>query len=613
MILSLLPIIYIFIALVVAHITFGFFKIHKVDITLITLSLIILIVTILITPRFKNSTTEHFISENELKPIVLEEDITPIKNSLVVYNTSFNKLSYDEKSNQWINIASSNNDKSCEKKNSNMAFSFELPPVYSRKTGFYLGNNRIVGPYSNALGIQYHNTFTMIVACKHGNLLVEDNNREIELFKLYANSPNNNGLTMYIQKNSLKNINNVQMGNLMFQYSSRDPLQCVVKSTYDMISFEKDILTFYFIIKDTDHIRICMMTEKNNNVEEILRFNVENTDVTFSNKELVINRLKNWNGNIYNFGIYSVALSDDDVTGFYNHLINEYMKYINPNFINMIDQYNETLELLNKYMRCPYDKTVCDACSTITKWHDQSQVVTANLQCRKAINSFCMANMENPLCKCWNTQNPIYNTDSCKFFRGIFDNKNSWLDGLSQDEIDYIMGKYKLIRPEDCPKDITKPAFLKNKYYPYDYNKLKVKMEEDAGNVDSVRKIYPHPPNLNKDSNSTSTPSVDDEYTWDKLRIRYETIDEKRVKGETKVKDPSTKDKLKIGNYYKDDPLMNYDRIVQLNNIEQETLTSKKDTNIVPPNPWERDLSASASTNSKNPFFDRFMKVAFPS
>lgn len=229
MVSSLMPIIYIFLVFLVAYITIGNNKLALFDIILIGISILVLIYTT-IKIQFYPEKNEHFEQNiNNLKPIELEEQYTRIGKNLVVYNTAFNKNSYNNVGNTWFNVAATNADGTCDTKASNAMFNFELPPVYSRKNGFYMGNNRLIGPYSNAFKIQYHNTFTIVLACKHGNLLVDDTNNEIELFKFYANSPNNNGLSLYIKKGSLKNINNVQMGTLMFMYSNKPSMECKLK------------------------------------------------------------------------------------------------------------------------------------------------------------------------------------------------------------------------------------------------------------------------------------------------------------------------------------------------------------------------------------------------
>lgn len=616
---SILPIIYIFIVLVIAYITIGYKKLGKIDCFIIAISLVVLVFTIFKTGDIK----EHYVDLklDNLKPIELEEDISAIKDKLVVYTTAFNKISYNENGNSWLNMVVPQKDGSCEiEANNSSVFNFELPPVFSRKSGFYMGNNRIVGPYCNSMNIQFHNTFTIVLACKHGNLLVEESNNEIELLKFYANSPNNNGISLYIQRGSLRNVNNVQMGKLMLQYSSREAFQCKLKADHELISFEKDIYTFYFIIKDTDHIRVAVMTEKNTNVDEILRFNVENSDVTFSNKEFVINRLKNWNGHVYNFAMFKYALSDDDITALYAHMLGEYMKYVNPNYINVIQQYNETLNLLSKFSSCPYDKNVCNTCNTVNKWNSMDQVVSASSECRDSINEFCMANLNHPLCKCWNTQNSNYNTDTCKMYRGIFTDKASYLDGLSQDDIDYIMAKYKLIRPDNCPKPIVKPEFFKNKYPAYDFNKIKITLQDNENERSgTVAKLYDAKAELD---------DKEEDYNWDKLKIKYDE-DSKPIPN---AKDLSEED-MRVMNFYKKDTDMNYklneelDRIHKYSKVEQEKLRDTKDMNIFPDSKkiddiknsdriipfhkkfFESSTKTPTTTQKPSGFFEKYLKI----
>lgn len=632
---SLIPIIYIFIVLVSAYISIGFYKVPSFDVLIIAFALIVLIATMIHGHLMKKtSVQENFMatnmgansgsttttdtsstySPNLYKAISLEEDISKIQTKLTVYTTAYNKDSFNENGNTWLNIAAQKSDGTCDTSTSNSMFTFELPPVYSRKSGFYLGNNRIIGPLSNAFKIQYHNTFTFIIACKNGNLLVNNKNDEIELFKFYANSSNNNGLSMYIQKDSLQDINNVQTGNLMFQYAAREPFQCKLQANDDKINFEKDILTFYIVVKDTDHITISTMDEKSNQIKPLLRFNVENTDINFSNKEFVINRLRNWNGNIFTLGVYNAALTSEDIINYYTHTLGEYAKYSNANFIDMIQQYNDTLDMLNKFMSCPYSQSVCTSCSTVNKWNDMSQVLGASTQCRQSINEFCMANINHPLCKCWNNQNAQYKSDTCNMFRGIFNNdKNSYFDTLTQDDIDYIMSKYGLIKPEDCPKAITKPGFLKNKYSEYDYNKLKIYLDEDEKTrVGSVLNVY-------EQENGSAKPQ-DEEYTFDKLKVKYD----QNMKTAASGKNLTDKD-LQIVNKYKNDPLLNYkldktaevteySRIKDLTKKDVATLNKTDSLNIIPPDTG--NLSAAANPDSAKPstssFFDRFMKITFP-
>lgn len=421
------------------------------------------------------------------KRIDLEENPEDISAGLVMYTTAFSSKSYPNYGKTWINIAPKPKDAKKDCPPGENSLQYELNPIYSRRTGFYLGNNRLVGPYSNSLNIQFHNTFSVIMVVKHSNLVVNQSNSEIEFIKMYANSPNNNGMSLYIKQNSLTLDNNVQMGNLLFQYADQAPRQCLMNKEDNLMHLDKDLLVFYYIIKDIDNIRILYMTEKSNNIHQLLKFNVSNEDITFSNKEMVINRLLSWNANIFNFALYSMALSDDEVTSFYNHIMGEYIKNMDPSFGKILSKYNITIDFLENFTKCPYDKTTCDSCTTVNSWCDTSQVMAASSTCKKAIDTFCTTNPKNPACKCWDNTSTVYNTESCKLYRSIFGTKENFLNFLSVEDLEAIKKKYNLLSVDECPKEINqKPGFAKNTYTEYDYNKLKVNMEAEA-----YKRLYP--------------------------------------------------------------------------------------------------------------------------
>ena len=432
----------------------------------------------LVQPAFN---LEKFIDPQTLSKfnqVSAEEDITEISPNLVTYLTVFNIQSIDNNSNNWNNISNNTANPTCTDETLKKLYTFEQQPVFSRKTGVYFGSNRLVGPYSNMLDIKFNNTFTIILVCKHGNLLVDNKNNELELLKLYANSPNNNAMSFFIQKDSIKNSNNTQTGNLLFQYANNSPIQCKIDKDHSFISLDKDVLTFYYIVKDTDNIRILQMTENSNVMKQILKFNISNTDITFSNKEISINRLLNWNGNMFNFAIYKQAFMDDQVSKFYTHVMNEYLKNIDPNFTGIMEKYNEAVDLLRSVNQCPYDKPTCEKCSMVTQWNNMNQILTASVDCKKSISDFCDINRSHPLCKCWDQSSPLYNTDSCQLFRSMFTgDKRTMLEGLTPEELESLMKKYGLMYPNQCPANIKEPNQIKNNYSDYEWEKLKVSLD----------------------------------------------------------------------------------------------------------------------------------------
>ncbi len=455
---------------------------------------LILTVVVNIKPEKKETFTDKIDIDSiisKLNTIDVEEDISDIKSRLVMYFTVFNKASFNNMGKIWNNIAGIKPDGTCHESD-NTKFTFELSPVFTRRTGLYLGNNRIICPYSNAFNIQFHNTYTIMIACKHGNLLVDDKNNEIELFKMYANSPNNNGISLFIQKGSLQNDNNTQTGTLMFQYANNEPLMCKVDKDHTYINFDKDVLTYYYIIKDTDNVRILMMNEKSNTIYQILKFNITNTDVTFSNKEAIINRMLNWNGNLFTFGVFDRAISDEYVSVIYTHVLNEYIRNIDKNYSGVLTKYNNTVEILRSLTKCPFNSGVCKACDSVKNWTDINQIVNSSMQCKKAINDFCANNTTHPMCKCWDTSTSSYNGSTCKTYRSLFNGGEktaSCIDTLTPDDLELIKKKYGLINPDECPKVIQAPSLIKNTYNTYDWNKLKVEANKPDVRIRSIYQL----------------------------------------------------------------------------------------------------------------------------
>ena len=469
---------------------------NTIDIGILFVATLVLLLTVIITNNKTNETFVNSISDTDstidnFKVISVEEDISDIKSRLVIYLTVFNQNSFNNIGKYWNNISDIKSDGTCPKTDNN--FTFELAPAFNKRTGLYLGNNRIICPYSNAFNIQFHNTYTLLFVCKHGNLLVDNKNNEIEIFKMYANSPNNNGLSLFIRNGSLQNNNNTQTGSLMFQFANNEPLMCKVDNDHTYINFDKDVLTYYYIIKDTDNIRILMMNEKSNKIFQILKFNITNTDITFSNKEAIINRLLNWNGNLFTVGVFDRAISDEYVSVIYTHILNEYIRNIDANYSGVLNSYNDAVTLLKSITKCPFSEPICKTCSTVKNWTDISQIVGSSAQCKKAINDYCANNVTHPLCKCWDTTSASYNGDTCKTYRQLFsgDKKESCLDSLTNDDIEFIKNKYGFIYVDECPKVIKSPSLIKNTYNSYDWSKLKV----DADDM-KVRSVYQLDENL---------------------------------------------------------------------------------------------------------------------
>ena len=437
----------IFIAVISLYIVFHFRKIELLD--------IILIITALVAMFFySNSSESHIETFYSSSPVALlpsdkiqiDEDVSDINPSCVMYNTAFNPVSYSIASNPllWNSLIHQTG------QTNHQAMTFSVAPLFSQPNGFYLGNNTIIGPNANQLGIDFLSVYTILLVCKHGNL-PNSNQSDIELLKLYATSDTSpNGLTLSIAANSISNVNNVQVGGLQLLYADQPAQQCVVKPEDALINFDVDVLTFYFLVKENTTFKIKVLTELNPSISKVFEYQPNNTNVVFANSGIRINRLGNWNAKIFNFAIFNQGLSDDDITQTYNHIMVEYMKYKDPNFVNIVQTYNNMVDTVGNITKCPFNNTVCNNCQGVHRWYNTNDIMQSSPQCLTSINDYCTTNKNNAWCMCWDTNNTNYNTQHCRLFRGIYGGANSLLDNLSTEELAEIKNKYGLVDNQSC-------------------------------------------------------------------------------------------------------------------------------------------------------------------
>lgn len=468
-------IVLVFVLLVITYLVVNTKRISKLDTSLLTVSVVALTWKYLTSKNIIETNKEHYLDSTEtlldtldnLKPIVDEEVIKPISNNLIMYFTSFNSLSYTPNTKEWRNVIDTTQAKNGALK-CNTSMYFDLMPSFSKVSGFTLGSNKITGPYSNTLGINYRGQYTLALAFKHGNLQNDTTQYDkIELIKLWANSPNNNGISLYVEPGSLQFLNNTQSGKLMFQYADYSPVHCKISKEDDLIPIESNILCFVFIVKADDKVRVLYMTERNTNLITLAEFNVATTDVTFSNKEMSINRFGNWNSNIFNFAVYKSALSDVAITNVYTHIKNHYVKTNDPSYKPVVDKYNETIDKLQRYINCPFDEKTCKACESVKEWNDFSNILNAPRQCKKAISAYCKKNTGDTFCKCWDKDSDSFNTNACKTMKSLFEDDASIT--LSRSEYDKLKGK--------CSKTSGNEGALQFDNS-YTFDKVRVKYDE---------------------------------------------------------------------------------------------------------------------------------------
>lgn len=461
---------FLYIALAIFVIFYLFTLKSSFEIAILSLAIIMLIINLYLSIERQKETFEEAIS--------IEEEYEEIAKRCSIYLTTFNKKSLSGESSLWTNLGILPLGENCEDLKGN--FKFKNTPVYKPSNGITLGTNILYGPYCNMLGINLESTFTIFFACRHGDF-GGSNSKQIDFLKLYANSDDNNGLSLYIETDTVQTVN-TQIGSLYLKYTDSEPQLCKYEKS-QVIPFDQLNMSIYFIIKDVDSIRVLHMIGDDSSINKLLEMpwaslDTSSVNPTFSNKEISINRNGNWIGSIYSFGIIPEAITDNEVTSIRNHIYSEYQKVNNPEFGGLVANYNTLLDKYTKLNICPFQsETVCSSCTDVKNWTDMNEIANSTKKCRIAIDTYCSANTKHPMCKCWDPS--LAMTSTCKLMRSMYtDNNTLILDNLSDSDLMYIKEKYRIM--DQCPKPVTLEScynknLKKTEFMDYDYDALKVK------------------------------------------------------------------------------------------------------------------------------------------
>jgi len=386
--------------------------------------------------QFNNSSIQLITDDDD-------EDITTFASGLTIYNSCFSKKSFPNNSRTWYNISQHFANGSCpDIRISDTHMNFIYNPAYSMANGFYMGNNVLNGPMSHQLGITANDSFSIFFAFKLASF-VKDPKDELNILQIFANTLDNNGLKLFIEKNYVIEDDQVRT-NMILQYSNTK-YRCAIpplNTSYNyMIAIVKDglklIMYFYPNVSDLSSTSSLKVISINTEIDM-------NTDVLLSNKEIVLNKNKNIAMNIYNIGFYNKALQEYHINDLYNHTQKHLQKsnQILKNFSSRIYELNQQI---SKIKSCPYDAVTCKLCNGVSNWADVSNILNnATPECLTAVNTFCKQHPTHEKCVCWDPANSQSKTDSCKAYVSIFSKET---------DVESVKTKYNL-----CPCDKVCPA-----------------------------------------------------------------------------------------------------------------------------------------------------------
>lgn len=373
-----------------------------------------------------------------------KEDMTSITPNLEVYISSYSGSSYSGSGDKWFNIAPSSKDKtyvnySAEGQVDTRDFLFDEPPSFLKEKGVFLGRNKLKGPMSWTLGINGNGEFTVFLVCKHDDLSTI---KKTNIMKLFGNSNNNNGLAIDV----IDIISNpVQNGRLAVEFAG-DRYESGIR-----VPLDPNVVYLYVLRKTSTSMSIHMMSSINASSTEVFRTVLKTPDVLFSNKPMMFNMQGNWNAYMKAFGTYNKSLKSEEIRVIYDHIMKQ-EKQLDTFFIQQEDKYNKLLTQVNASKTCQFDPITCKACTGIKDWSVQSNILTSDLACRKAIDMYCQKNQNVEYCTCWNTKATSYNTPQCKTVRSLHqsDQKGLEIDKLDTSALDLIKKKYGLSDSKTC-------------------------------------------------------------------------------------------------------------------------------------------------------------------
>lgn len=419
------------------------------------------------------------------------EDLSAIEKNLELYVSSYSKDSYEGKGTQLLNI-SPNKDKvnviSIQGKMLTRDFEFEQEPTWNPEKGLFLGKNALVGPLSLNLGVSGNAEFTVFIACKHDEL--DMTQTSIELFKIFANTTNNNGLSLQLYE---LESGIVPVGKMRIMFAG------VTYESTEKILLDKNNLYVYVITKTPSILSLKVLTDANETVHEILMERIQNQECLLSNKEMKINTGKNWNAYFKCFGIFKTAIGDTELRLLQEHIV-EQEKSLEKSIIEYKKRIRMLKSTIEHMKKCPFNDATCEICDRTADWSDATTILLAQKDCKKAIETFCKQNPKHPRCYCWDEKNPLYDTQNCYNVRRFIGQDS--IGRLTKEELQQLKQQYSLVEEKSCTKPETITNVQPQKVHQGELQTLGIHMnhirQQDEKNDSIDNKKCPNPKPLPK-------------------------------------------------------------------------------------------------------------------
>ena len=374
---------------------------------------LIAFVAILVVLQFlfyaKTTDTETYVD----LPVMDElENVADMPAGLVMYVTGFNRASYT--SGKFLkNVAITDEYPTVADANKDMFF--RVDPAFSKRYGFSMSSNSLIGPLSYQMGIKGDLAFTVAAVFQLTGITAGQ--VDVICLRLYANTPDNNGLCVYMN-NFTQLSGNVVSLDMFVTFGSSPPMRCSVGSSGSSMLMDTSKRYMMVYSKGNGKLKVSLVDVGANTAYDLaVLLDAKLTSresVVFSNREMMVNNNENWNANLMSLAVFDTFLADTEINALYTHYTGIFRK-MDPAYKDLMDQ----MKSRDASRACPFDRATCAACMSVADFTDNKGVLASSDQCLSSIDAYCAANPGHGSCWCWDTQNPYYAT-RCKAYRALY-------------------------------------------------------------------------------------------------------------------------------------------------------------------------------------------------
>lgn len=414
--------------------------------------------------RFANfSELQTFIKGFYIEPIHF---LTNVK-SLTMYFSSMSQDSTISFNNQiWTNIspfysvagaglvgAGTSNIDTCNITDIKTTFMhFSNIPIFTQAEGLVLDNMIIHGPPSYQMSFTGSSNFTMFFTIVFNSIPSININTTGELIQLFANTVSNNGLSM-----AFTDVEAIPLNTTSFKANIQIAYGTHIISTNvgpNKVIIPLNAAFEILLAKNNNVINLKLSSPFVGTTQTVtnptlptwttlltLNIPIEDSNMLYSNKQMVMNQYQNMTASLYNFGIYNVNLSDEQIT---NLLLYVYYELAKIRDFNTLQSFLNVGAIVNQITACPYSDKVCAACSNVSDWTDPTALLLATEECHGKIDSYCTSNNSSQQCNCWSAANA--NNPACQQYVNAFRSTGCLNPtNIDPETLNLIKAKYNLI------------------------------------------------------------------------------------------------------------------------------------------------------------------------